>query len=1239
MADNTIDEIMHNKYGEGELARYEKKQLYMKGGTFDKIFDILSTFGYLSGGYELEKRRRYEEVQSKYAGTWDEESERAMESELRLINAEFSTPWLSIVQGAGDRNLRESMRYAKRHRIEYAEVAEIESFWAGVGVNVLTDPTSFIPAGAIKGVGRGVMSRLPARAQAPIRTAGRQVDVAIDPVRRGVAGAKAAAGRGVRRAAGRVLGKVYAGVDKLRDVAGEAFTLGYKLKKAGGKSAEFFETYTEMLMERAGQATQSFYEIKQLGKPYHDMGKKATKYIEEGISTGNQNLDQYIDDTVVPYVNKMHADAVAAGIDIGYVTDYVPHMITRRGKKLFDKSDDAGDAYTYLAERTNIILGRERGWDATISEINEAMGEEVFHEDLWVALGEYAKKGSRDITTKKWLADVVSSYGLDTAVQGAKEAMTKTAEKAFTELAKHRKSVTEIAQVAPERGLDVATVKSKLYGVIERHSRGIFKGKTREAREAADAYIDYSARHTSAVGSIAAKRQDVLDIENQIAKELRRVSGISRVDVERFGTMYATASKRLEDVMTAEKSTRDVATAAYEKLTGKILDPIESKIGVLEPTSLQKKTLKQTPGAMPEGYKIPKRADIDVPLPNEIADHLDTLVEEGGPETPLQSAHGVYKKVYNFWKQIQTTGYIVPHTGFFGRNVATGMLQNIQEIGLYRTTRGVVDSIRLSKGKGTFKTAEFGEVDAEEMRKIVRLSGVVESTGMADIELAQRMYPTTAQMAKDMPTTLMTETESSVRTPLLLEELRVGTMKSAREIINRVHFNYSPEFHTQTEIALKNIFPFWTWAARNIARQVKQLSTRPRFFQRAGQVQRESIRTAGLEEEYKERDEYMMNQYLVANILDPEAMSRIPMPFLDLAMDPASAYFMLSPVKSIVELGAIEAGWGSKEYKREKQAAILEKLVSGRYGSTTKALARDDRSRAEKLQYMSGLPAYTTKPTRAGYEDFDAFRYREYVPTKTEEYEAWVSAGQPEAFRTVLLGEKFGGMEIPKDTYTQPAWWKVWEKRKLIEGQRPGYELGGIPQELYGAYQQYDWTQSEWDDITQYQGEERTAAIRGYLEKYMDWSGAQSRQEEATLQQKIAAWTRSGKPQDAVHRVYRTDEGDIIGVASYTQDEIDEIQGYVSKRMQLSNAAFEWAFSQTGMAPEDFILQEFRKKNVAYLDMHAAREELAEFEVDAPVSGIGFSETAMKEYTSYRKGRVEYEQQLIERALLTGEGV
>lgn len=1242
------EEEWRNRFKSGELDKYETPTKFLSGSTLDKLFDVVALPSYFSGGHELEKAKRLEEAYADYPEGSVERKQAVMK-----VSSEFASPWFAALKAVGDPQLRRSIQFSVQHRVEPSRVHD-DTFAMGLGRNIVSDPSSFITGvgGLIKGGGRAAFRKIPTYAQKPIQfgltkiEAGQEILGAGKTQITNSAMRRMGAGYGwISTRLSQAKGKVVGTSRSARDLFGEIFEPGYKLKKSGGPGAEYFKSYMDMVVSKRGAITQAFYEVKEMGRPYKRSGELAMDYVERGVSTGVEGLDKYLDDVVRPYLTDIRTRELAAGYDIGEIAGYVPHVLSSKGKELISKYGTEEGVIKYLKDQAQIKYGRERQLPGSVSEINELLGDEFFISDLWQAVGVRVQRSASDLATTSWLEDVVKKYGLEETGETTRKVYTQGALKARGKIEEYR----GIAEAFQRAVTDISAGRAAplfMENWVTTASRGTFRGmkedvsmRVRQMRERSESVI-------GAKTSLSTAKSDITMLGSQLTTELarggERAGTISRVAVESLQASLDDVMQKIPGKEDAVRRAQERARSDLMQIGSEIIDPLQRKISGLQDAASRTKSVKILKDAVEEGteYIRTKRQDIDVMLPENIAKHLDELETVEMAMSPVKKADVVHNKLMNLWKRSVTLGFgPLVFTSFFARNIFTGVSQNIQQVGIKKTLEGMYDAARLWRGKGVFKTFEGGEVDAVAMERLMRESGQMGGTGMSDIALSEKMYPTFTEKLWDLGGQAMRWSEATVREPLFLIEIRTKTLKEAAESIKETHFDYAMEALTPTERIIKGYgIPFYTFTRFNLERQLKQLHEKPLQFERLGQIQRESIRTAGLEEEYARRPEWQEDSYLVANPLNQEQFISLAVPQLGV-LGTGNPYFQLSPFKSALEYLAIDAGWGSDEYKKERKEALLKQMAGGRYISTRKKLLDPEIEQQQKLLYMAGFQTYTPAPETTSMTQFEQYRYRLIEPTKKQEFEAWRAAGMPERFVVEQIEPPMGAMGTAKDIVTKAKWWErlIGRKDTVVKALVRDYQLAVLSPEIRDMGRGYPWTEAERVKIQNLKGQELTTAVTNIYRGWDEWKSAQYGIAPATTQERMAAWIRSGEPGDATDKVYRNAAGKIIGIASFERGEIEKINDYVNRHIRISNAAYEWAFTQTDVTPEEFILRELDKENSKYLAAQAAQEELRGFDVDQPIPAGEVNLTQQIEYSQYRQHRVDYEQELIEKAMGRGE--
>lgn len=573
-------------------------------------------------------------------------------------------------------------------------------------------------------------------------------------------------------------------------------------------------------------------------------------------------------------------------------------------------------------------------------------------------------------------------------------------------------------------------------------------------------------------------------------------------------------------------------------------------------------------------------------LPTRISQHLEEMVEE--PATGFMAALG-RKHDYGmtWWKRGVTVGFgVLIHPAFFVRNVYSGVYQNWLRTGMF-SPADYYRGVQARLGKGTFETLERGKISGAEMQDILREQSVMGQPGMMDVMLENVWERNLWQKLRDVPSWFMTETENLVRIPEFVKLAKMKSLSEARDIVYETHFAYLPEFHTKFEMQYaKRAFPFYTWMSRDIPFQIKRTLEQPSKLGGVGKVQQKLIEKYGMEEEYERRTEWQRNMFLIPNIFKRGADKGwigVGLPFLDLTTDLGDLYFALSPLKIIPELGYIEQDWGSREYRTKKQESAIRRLAEGRYGTTARRLGRTEDN-IDRLMYLAAMPTYEMAPEDIRTK-FEAARWSDPHPTKEQEYAAWVAAGGPEGFHIKTLAAPPGGMVGIAAATPQPKWWEVW-KKPPEEPEPPKIELLALTKELYEASKGFKPSPKQLKYILT--GIETTFPELSVLESPMqtvlndtlrrayelpgsrearygelvaEWNAFKAGEmqlEYPTEEQRIESWRRAGAPEKYIQKLYRDELGKLIGVSTFTPEEIEEMGAFTP-----SEAQAKWAFRDT----------------------------------------------------------------------------
>jgi len=1070
------------------------------------------------------------------------------------------------------------------------------------------------------------------------------------------------------------------GATRVADWAGGAFGLGYKLKQSGEEGAAYFKDYIDWVHRKKGAQTQAFHALKEMAGDYSKRGKEITKYVEEGVSTGDEMLDEFIEGVVKPHAEKMRLEEVARGIDIGEMSEYVPHILTKKGASLLKRLGTVPDVYRYYGQKVRAHYAEARDIPGTISEINEELGVEFFEPDYWKAMMQREQKHVSDIYTADWFKSVQKKYGLEAPITDVKKVLTGE----FTEMpyekrmtAKMDEAVEEVFKNVPspftmeevgraipfeelrkitgelQESLDVEKIVpittkddlvfAPLKEFIESEKTGLFAGTYKSSKRQIKELEEVISTYREIYGD-PAKREEWISthlgtlrgaqiqtagegdtgvIERFVSQEVSRITHaitvlppiakVAKETVFKRPTIRPTEELRqIEDKFLEELSDVAYGMAYKVKRRG---EPIYEDI-VTHATSA-------TEGGI--DYVLSKHPQLrEKLLPSNIAKHIEEIIEPA-PDEPVRD---LWRWAQSWWKRSVTTG-IGPalHTPFFGRNVLSGIFQNVMA-GIYSPVpyaRGVQARMgwetpdwmaKAGLWPGKFKTLEFGEISAKEMQKLARTSDVFGQPGMTDINVERLWHKTTWEYLRDMPGQVMAITEDFVRMPLFTKRLETTSARQAREAVTEYHFDYDAEFATRFENRwMKLGIPFYTWPRRSIPLAVEYIAQQPgkigalgkgaqQLFAHYGievaddngvveMPERESIKrfppetlqsrtspytnaTANLSDntryvpitkntignvtqvyDTKEKrtvhlTDWQQDSYVIPNVFSGgEDLMILDLPFTGVTTKPSDMYFMTSPfLKAPFEYMKIESGYGSHEYKREKEWELLTPFIGQRYAKTAEKLGEKETN-VEKALYMVGLPtyAYAEPPTMAA---FEAAQWVEPVPTKEQEYAAWEAAGMPMGVRIKTFAKTAGGPRGMRDDeglsniewLSQKAqFWKEFPE----EPEEPigEFSMLALTEDVYERSRQFKLTpEQEQYVFTTVAPEAAGAKEKRYEELLTEWEEFKSGEitaEYPTEAQRMESWRRASEPEKYVQKIYRDELGKLLGVSTYTPEEMREM--------------------------------------------------------------------------------------------------
>ncbi|HHI30650.1 MAG TPA: hypothetical protein ENL17_02935, partial [Candidatus Methanoperedenaceae archaeon] len=505
---------------------------------------------------------------------------------------------------------------------------------------------------------------------------------------------------------------------QVTDWIGRSFVLGYELKRSGEEGAAYFRDWLDWAHRKKGAQAQAFADLRELAGDYAKRGKDITKYIEEGVSTGSAEFDKYIEDVIKPHAEKMRLEEVARNIDTGELLGYVPHVLTKKGKKILKERGTISEVYRYYGQKVRAHYAEAREIPGTIREINEELGVKFFEEDYWKAMVQREQKHIADIYTADWFKYVQRKYGIEAPITSVKQVFTGKYKEAPLEVGIYEKiddaieeayrnvpspfKYEEVSRVTPFEELikitgeleNILTPESlaktesptlqPLKEFIESEKTGLFKGTYKSSKRKVRELEELISNYREIYGDVAKRKEWISthlgdlralkiqptgeeDVEvfekfltqriGQTLHDIVMLPSASKASMERvFKRPVLRSSKELQKI-------EDDFIKSLEHITGlykgrrKVGEPIYEDV-VTRATTVTDKGI---------DYVLSKHPQLrEKLLPAAIAKHLEEMVESPRDE-PVRD---ILRWLHSWWKRTVTTG-IGPaiHTAFFGRNI------------------------------------------------------------------------------------------------------------------------------------------------------------------------------------------------------------------------------------------------------------------------------------------------------------------------------------------------------------------------------------------------------------------------------------------------------------------------------------------------------------------------------------------------------------------------------------------
>ena len=1140
-------------------------------------------------------------------------------------------------------------------------------------------------------VGRFISSRLPQPANRVLHGGWRSLEATNAAKNRAITAGFTAAGH----AAGRVFGilkrktsvgfgAIVGGAQKGRALFGEAFELGYKLKRLPGKYKGFHDTYLAMVTAQEGAEQVARHQIKVLGTPFKKHGDELRRYLEEGVSTGVEGFDDYIEAQVKPVIHQWLVDAKQHGIDIGEITNYFPHIPTEEGLRELAKMShgSADETVQYLLSKIDAKYTKERMWDEPVETINELLGFKMYETKGWDVLAKSGGDRAKDIEMRKWQELVEDRFGVSVEDITARARFlgttvpTAAAKKAKKELAKV-KTLENILR-GHIRDVKEGGVIINLGDVFDFAERKLGKENVGTTRRRIESSIE-RLRHAEKT-----HKEDVdyiSQINNQITKEFDRISRYKGdLPALRLGKLSLDELMGLEDsleraIKGGDKSKTTIGTIR-EKMRGdlmglqtNLIEPLSNEIQKLTKAADEIRSFKPTAENLlrageefGEGIGIQKlgRKDMQKMYPEEIAKFLDEMGEVAplDKEGALQWGRRQHSKWMGRWKQSVTTGWIIPFMDFFDRNITSGIAQNYTRLGISNPMSYFKAIQAKYLGTGTYTTLEGGKMTADEIMHEARQRNILSNPGVLDIPVPTELFPGFWEVAAAAPRYIMGASEDMVRLPAFIALAKDMSFDDAAKLVSETQFRYGKSYHTPIEQGIKEfLMPFYTFAARNISLHVRNLPRQPRKYSQISKFQRQWIEHYGMEEEYEQLEDYQKRSFIVpmpGRVGEGEDRQwlRVPLPHMDVMPGGMNLWYSLSPaIKLPIGLLQIKYGWGDTSWKVKKAHALLKETLGGRYRRWFSKLTDTETTNAEKLAFVGGMALVDQPEPELSLEEFEAAQWVDYEATKEEDYAAWLKSGSPMGYKMRTIGIQpsgFKGMRVETEKISwhkrlwNIAWQGDWSAEKL-EFKRPDVKVlrAALPHALYEASVGFDPSMEAMERLMALPEDEAIAEYTRLLKQYTEWRGEAGGLASPTQAQKIKAWLREeavdSDPDAYYYKSYHDKDKGLIGVAAFNEELYEELKVYLNRGLRLSENMRVAAFEPDVASPVNFIMTEMRRMNDIWLDAKAAKEELAGFRVDEPIAGDVYGRAMIKQSAANTQWRIDYQKELVNRALQRGE--
>ena len=549
-------------------------------------------------------------------------------------------------------------------------------------------------------------------------------------------------------------------------------------------------------------------------------------------------------------------------------------------------------------------------------------------------------------------------------------------------------------------------------------------------------------------------------------------------------------------------------------------------------------------------------------------------------------------KILSEMERYMRWGYTVPHVAFHSRNIQ-GILEQNLYYGVSPEDYAMNWQILYGDPKQVFDIPGYGKMQAGAIKEMYHEAGILGKLG----------YIEDPTKFKELPMGPMRPIEDVGRGALATKLLMAGKgIDEAAHAVRITHFEYGAAGLTQREQKIgRHAFLFYTWPKKNIELTTKMLGQQPGVAGGMSKFQQAWITP----EEYSQLPEWAKESYVLTYdgkfyILDVPYLNALQLMTGDgygFAHTPLLKFYMgaafgIDPTTgrrldlSDMPEWAAEAGVGRfvslhREFGKMQAGEIpASQMVMHQVGG----------------MYVKDLDTDWFEPAR-----FEATKRHQPSPSKEQKYAAWIKAGSPEDWQIKILRSPPPGM-AGTPPLPQPKWWEVW-KKSPEEAPPPDFELSVLTPEQYEVTKGFKPTEEQLQYIfSELEGEplgSREARHAELAAKWQAFKSGKMQLEQPTTEQEMESWRRAGLApgQKYTQKIYRDELGKLLGVGTYTPEELEEMGGFTPSETQA-----EWAFRSTRkMKPVTQFKAWAEEHKTQQEQERQMQEELAGIAIGAPI--------------------------------------